>query len=65
MMSVSVPVPVLMAVAGLLLLALQLVLDGVGQRDTGCTAKKGLELASVAHLVADGATGTAADHRGH
>lgn len=46
-------------------LALDLVLDRVGDRNTGCTAQKRLEFAAVAHLVADGATGTSADDCGH
>ena len=52
------------AVAGLLL-ALDLVLDGVGNSCTGCPSQKRLELASVAHLVPDGAAGTTADDRCH
>lgn len=46
-------------------LALDLVLDRVGDRNTGCTAQERLEFAAVAHLVADGATGTSADDGGH
>lgn len=60
MMSVAV----MLAMAGLLL-ALDLVLDGVGDGDTCRSSKKRLELASVAHLVPDGAASSAADHSSH
>lgn len=55
---------VMVAVAGLLL-ALDLVLDGVGHCHAGCTTQERLELAPVAHLVPDGAACTAADDRRH
>lgn len=60
MMSVAV----MLAMAGLLL-ALDLVLDGVGDGDTCRSSKERLELASVAHLVPDGAASSAADHSSH
>lgn len=57
-------VAVMVAVAGLVL-ALDLVFDGVGHRGTGCTAQQRLELAAVAHLVPNGAASTTANHCRH